>query len=159
VRTRTIHPFGHTARLLRGLSDPLINPIERRLHKSGGNPVNAPWWLFGAGVVGGIAIVTVANWVAAALSRASYAVDAGPAGIFWLVVHGAGQLLLLALLLRVLGSWVGVGRYTPWMRPAYIVTDWIVEPLRKVLPSMGPLDISPLIAWFIIQIVLGRLPR
>ena len=159
VRTRKIPPFSGAARLLQRISDPLINPIQRRLHKSGGNPVNAPWWLFGGGLVVSILLVTLTDWLVTFIQQAWYAADAGGASLVWFAIRAAGQLLVLALLIRVLGSWFGVGRYTPWMRPVYTVTDWIVEPLRKALPNVGMFDISPLVAWFLIQLVLKYLPR
>ena len=182
VRTRQVPPFSRTARLLRGASDPLINPVERRLLTAGGNPVNAPWWLFGAGLAASIVLVSGFRWVAGVIARVSYAAGAGPAGLFWVGVHGAGQvvllglvafdlagavvgvhgagqLVLLALIVRVIGSWFGIGRYNRWMRPAYVLTDWIVEPLRKVIPPIGMLDITPLVAWFILGFLLNALPR
>ena len=158
LRTRKIRPFTRTSRLLRSLSDPLIIPIEHQLHKSGGNPVNAPWWLFGGGMLVAVLLVTSTDWITGMFNAASFALAGGPVGLFWFLVHLAGQLAILALWVRVIGSWVGVGRYTRWMRPAYTLTDWIVEPLRRAIPSVGMLDISPLIAYVIIYALLRALP-
>jgi uncharacterized protein YggT (Ycf19 family) len=36
------------------------------------------------------------------------------------------------------------------MRPAYVLTDWIVEPLRRALPPLGVFDLSPLAALFVV---------
>jgi len=47
----------------------------------------------------------------------------------------------------VIASWFGLFRYSRWIRPAYILTDWIVEPLRRVVPPLGTMDVSPLVAW------------
>jgi uncharacterized protein YggT (Ycf19 family) len=33
-------------------------------------------------------------------------------------------------------------------RPAWLLTDWLVEPIRRRLPPFGPLDLSPLVAYF-----------
>jgi uncharacterized protein YggT (Ycf19 family) len=49
---------------------------------------------------------------------------------------------------RVIAAWFGLFRYSRWVRPAYILTDWIVEPLRRVVQSVGAFDITPLVAWF-----------
>src|SRR5207244_12533969 len=63
------------------------------------------------------------------------------------------SVLFAALLLRVIGSWFGLFRYSRWMRPAYAVTDWLVEPIRRLLPPMGALDWSPLVAWLVLWLL------
>jgi len=42
------------------------------------------------------------------------------------------------------------------LRPAYFLTDWLVEPIRRVLPPMGAFDWSPLAAWLVL-VVLQRI--
>ena len=79
---------------------------------------------------------------------------AGPWALIYVVVEMVLNLLILTLLVRVVGSWFGVGRATPWMRPAYVLTDWLVEPIRKRMPPTGMFDWSPLVAWLIL--VLAR---
>jgi uncharacterized protein YggT (Ycf19 family) len=34
-----------------------------------------------------------------------------------------------------------------------------VEPLRRIIPPLGMFDLSPLVAWFAIRILLGWLMR
>jgi YggT family protein len=87
--------------------------------------------------------------------RGASAAEAGPRGITRLVVYYATQLILFALLARVIGSWFGVGRYNRWMRPMYVLTDWIVEPLRRIIPPLGIVDITPLVAWFLLLLLRG----
>jgi uncharacterized protein YggT (Ycf19 family) len=71
-------------------------------------------------------------------------------------VYHATQLILLALIVRVIGSWLGVGRHNRWMRPAYILTDWLVEPpLRRIIPPFRMIDVTPIIAWFLLLVVRG----
>ncbi|MBI2072929.1 MAG: YggT family protein [Gemmatimonadetes bacterium] len=157
VRTRRISPFSGAARLIRTLTDPIINPMERWVLRRGGNPQHAPWWLLGLVVVGGILVITVAQWLVVQLGRASFAATAGPRGVLRLAVYYLGQLVLIALIVRVIASWFGVFRYSRWMRPAYLLTDWIVEPLRRIIPPIGMIDITPLVAWFGIRIALSWL--
>jgi len=152
VRTRRLNPFSRLGRILRGATDPVLEPIERWLVKSGGNPQSAGWWLFGITVVGGIVIVSLAQWVLGQAAFLSTSTSSGR-GVLKLLVFYAVQLLRLALIARVVGSWVGAGRYNRWMRPAYVLTDWMVEPLRKIIPPLGMFDITPLVAWFALTIV------
>jgi len=43
----------------------------------------------------------------------------------------AASLLMLSIMIRVIGSWLGAGRYRRGMKPFYFLTDWIVEPIRR----------------------------
>jgi len=35
----------------------------------------------------------------------------------------------------------------------YALTDWLVEPIRRLLPPMGALDWSPLLAWLALWVL------
>ena len=37
------------------------------------------------------------------------------------------------------------------------MTDPVLEPLRRIIPPLGPIDISPMIAIIGLQLVVGRL--
>jgi YggT family protein len=47
------------------------------------------------------------------------------------------------------------------MRPIVFLTDWLLEPLRRLIPPLGMFDISPLVAWLLLilarSLVLGLL--
>src|SRR2546425_416515 len=62
-----------------------------------------------------------------------------------------------ALVVRVIAGWFGYFRYTRWIRPAYALTDWLVEPIRRVLPIAGGFDWSPLAAWLVLVVLKGVL--
>jgi len=62
-------------------------------------------------------------------------------------------LLSLAILARVLLSWVRVSSYHPAVDFLYRVTEPILAPLRRAIPPIGMIDISPAIALILVQIV------
>jgi len=62
-------------------------------------------------------------------------------------------LLTLAILARVLLSWVRVSPYHPAVELLYRITEPILAPLRRVIPSIGMVDISPVIALLLLQII------
>jgi YggT family protein len=154
VRQGHLQPFGAFPRAVRSIGDPLLKPVEQRLLRSGGNPQQAPLWLFLGVLGGGLLLLALAGWILGAFERLWWAMGAGPWALIYVVVEMALNLLILTLLVRVVGSWFGVGRATPWMRPAYVLTDWLVEPIRKRMPPTGMFDWSPLVAWLIL--VLAR---
>lgn len=159
IQRRALNPFGRPARTLRDLTDPLIKPIERILLRRGGNPQNAPWWLLGVALVAGILIISAADWLLGMFASARFAAHAGPRASVAFVLNLAIWLLMLALMVRVIGSWFGAGRYTPWMRPFYLVTEWMLAPLRRVIPPVGPFDLTPLVAWFALSLLRPVLIR
>jgi len=53
----------------------------------------------------------------------------------------------------VIAAWFGMFRYSRWMRPAYILTDWIVGPIRRVVPPIGSFDLSPVVAMFALSLL------
>jgi len=62
-------------------------------------------------------------------------------------------LLSLAILARVLLSWVRVSPYHPAVEFLYRITEPILAPLRKVIPPIGMVDVSPVIALILLQII------
>lgn len=161
VQRRLVNPFGRPARAVRRLTDPLLVPLERRLRRSGANPQSAPWWLLGIAIVLGILAITIAQWLIAMGAAVGFAVAAGPRSTLALVVDLAFGLLILALVIRVIGSWFGATRYTPWMRPFHVATEWLLAPIRRIVPPFGMMDLSPLVAWLLLSLlrplVLGLL--
>jgi YggT family protein len=149
VRTRRVSPFSALGRFLR-MSDMVIVPVERRLVRMGGNPVHAGIWLAVIVAIVGILLISLAQWGINTGFLVSGALQGGPRAVAVLVVRAAYSVLVFAIFVRVIASWFGAFAYNRWVRWAYVLTDWIVEPIRRVLPTFGPLDISPLAAWFVL---------
>jgi len=159
VTTRRLNPFGRPARLVRRISDPIVVPVERWLVARGRNPQSAPWWMLGIVIVAGVVILSAAGWLMDTAAVRVAAAQSGSRSVIRLVVYLAAQVVLFALIARVIGSWFGAGRYHRLLRPAYRLTDWIVEPLRRFIPPFGMIDITPLAAWLLLQILLSLLLR
>ena len=161
VRTRRVNVFGTLARFTRSKIDPILEPIERRVVRAGGNPASAPLWALAAVVIGGILLVSVLDFIRAELLGLAFAVQGGPRGIFKLFVSWIFDFFRIAILVRVVSSWLPVSPYSGWIRWSYTVSDPILRPLRQIIPALGPIDITPIIAYFLIGFlqgaVLGRL--
>ena len=61
------------------------------------------------------------------------------------------QIYWLLIVVRVLISWVNPDPFNPIVQGLTRVTDPVLEPLRRVIPPIGPIDISPLAALLILQ--------
>jgi YggT family protein len=156
VRTKRINPFNPVARFFRSTVDPLIAPIERRVLRAGGTPAAAPWWALVAAVVIAILLVTLLGFIRSQIVLAAYALGAGSGALYRVAVAWTIAFLRLALLVRVLSSWFPISPYAWWIRWSYGATEWMLRPLRAVVPMLGAFDITPIVAYFLLGLV-GRI--
>ena len=70
-----------------------------------------------------------------------------------------GTVLYVAMLGRVILSWINLGARNPVSVIIYQVTEPILQPIRRVMPTLGMLDFSPMIAIILITVVQRILSR
>jgi len=156
VRTRRISPFSGVARFFRGSIDPLFAPIERRIVRSGGIPSNAPWWALATVIVGGIIVIWLLNFIRLQIEAAAFAAEAGGRGVLRLIVEWIFGILQIALFARVIESWFRASPSRWWVRWSYTLTEWMLRPLRQLIPPVGGmLDLTPLVAYFVLMLLSG----
>jgi YggT family protein len=63
------------------------------------------------------------------------------------------NLFSLAILIRVILSWVRFDPYHPISVFIHQVTEPVLAPIRRYLPSTGMIDFSPLVALVLVQVV------
>ena len=63
------------------------------------------------------------------------------------------NILYIALIGRLIISWLNVSSANPIASVIYQITEPILAPLRRILPKVGMLDFSPMVAIFIIILV------
>ncbi len=153
VRTRRVSPFSGAGRFVRARVDPLFAPMERRLVRAGGLPTNAPWWTLAAVVVGGMLLLYVLGFVLSQFILLLGAASAGRGSLVFVLISWTFAALQLALFVRVISSWFGLSPYSPWVRWAFVLTDWIISPLRQIVPSLGMFDITPIVAYFALSLL------
>ena len=148
VRTRRLNPFSRVARFVRARVEPRLRPIEGRLVRAGTNPSNAPLLMLLVVAVAALLLIFITDSLVAVVAQAVLAGTAGPRAVLVLLVSWTFGLLRLALLVRVVSSWIQVGRHSQWVRWAYVLTDPIIQPLQRLIPTIGMIDISPIVAYF-----------
>jgi YggT family protein len=159
VRTRKISPFNAVARFCRSTVDPFISPIERKVVRAGGAPASAPLWALAAVVIGGILLLTLLDLIRSEVIDSIIASQAGAVGIYHLLVRWTFTILKLALIVRVVSSWLPVSPYSLWIRWSYSLTEPLLLPLRRIVPGMGGIDFTPIIAYFLLDIIESILLR
>ena len=69
------------------------------------------------------------------------------------------QILLMAIFVRVLLTWLPIDQSNPIVRVLFDVTEPVLAPFRRVVPRIGMFDLSPIAAMLIIQLILQNLPQ
>jgi YggT family protein len=62
------------------------------------------------------------------------------------------QVLSLAVLARVILSWFRVDPYNRFVQILFQVTEPVLAPIRRLIPPMGMIDITPIIALLLLQL-------
>lgn len=68
------------------------------------------------------------------------------------------NILFFSLLIQAIMSWVNPGMPSPASAVLWSINEPILRPLRSVIPPIGGLDLSPLVAIIAIQLLLRLLP-
>ena len=155
VRSRRIDPFGTWPRLVRRVSDPILLPLERRVIRAGGSPQNAPLWLLGLVIGCGLLLLSLTQWLIGTAAGLVLLAQGGVRVWMRVLMSAVFTILMAAILIRVIGSWLGIGPYRKWMRPVYALTNWLIDPIRRILPPVGIFDFSPMVAWLVLYVVRG----
>lgn len=157
ARTRRISPFGTTARFFRARIDPAIAPVERMVVRAGGVPSAAPWWALLAVALIGILLIGLLQVIGGIITQAMFGLS-DPRELPKVIASWIFSILRIAIIARVIASWLPVPAYSKWFRWAFPLTEWLLAPLRKIIPLIGRVDITPIVAWIlldILQSVLG----
>lgn len=86
--------------------------------------------------------------------RGLYAPDS-PGGAIALVL----QLLGYAILVRALLSWVIRDPYNPIAQALDVITEPILRPLRQIVPRLGMIDITPMIAMIVLFVLAAMVDQ
>ncbi len=64
------------------------------------------------------------------------------------------QVLIWAIIIRVLLSWFpNINPDNPLVQLLRSITDPILEPARRIIPSVGMLDISPIVVILLLEVI------
>jgi YggT family protein len=69
------------------------------------------------------------------------------------IISLVGRLLTLTLIINALLSWAPIDPMHPVRRTLRDICEPIVSPFRRLLPSTGMMDFSPLVAMIAIQLI------
>ena len=63
------------------------------------------------------------------------------------------NIVSFSIIILVVMSWLAPGSYNPISDAMFYMSDWLLRPIRRSMPDLGGLDLSPMIAIIGIQFV------
>jgi YggT family protein len=148
TRTRRLNPFSGIARFMRAKVDPRLGGVERQVVRAGGQLSATPWWALVAYVIIAALVIAAVDGVIGLVLDAQLAVGRGAVGVLFLLVRWTFAFLRIALIVRVVASWLPRLAHSRWVSWSFGATDWMLRPLRRVVPTIGVMDITPIVAYF-----------
>lgn len=146
-----LNPFSWASRTIRRLTDSFVLPVRRFLVRFGVDPK------FSALIV--ILLTFLLGWfflwLSQELARTMLGVvmsiqDARPIAAIGYVFYGALAIYNVLIFIRIVFSWGMISHSNRLMRFLVNVTEPLLGPLRRMIPPLGMMDISPIFAFIII---------
>lgn len=69
------------------------------------------------------------------------------------------QLLSIAIFARAIMSWFPMGSNNPVISFLFNITEPVLMPLRRIIPRLGLIDISPMIAIILLQAITWAIQK
>lgn len=141
---------GQIGNFVVALTNWAVKPLRRIIPGLGG----FDW----ASLLAALALQLLFSALFIALSSREFLPDAASIGlmVLWFAVKAllrlAVYILIGALILQAVLSWVNP--YSPLAAPAYQLTRPILDPIRRIVPLISGIDLSPLVAILLLQAAL-----
>jgi YggT family protein len=157
-----LNPFAWTSRTVRRLSDGFVIPVRSGLRGFGIDAKFAPLVVILVVILLGWFVLQLVNTVASTLVGIIGSAQSGSVfRIIGFILSGLISIYILFIVIRIVFSWSGLGYTNRLMRFLIDVTEPLLGPLRRIIPPLGWLDISPIVAILILtlfqQAVAGTL--
>ena len=73
-----------------------------------------------------------------------------------LVINIFAELFFLALIIRIILSWINVNPYNPISKITYQITEPLLGKIRQYIKPLGMFDFSPMIAIIILEVIQSQ---
>jgi YggT family protein len=159
-----LNPFGWASRTLRTLTDPFVIPVRATLRQVGIDPKFAPLVLILISILLGFFVVQLVETIAMTVSGVLTSLQNGAlVSVLGFILYGLISIYILLIFMRIIFSWGMVSYTNRIMRFLVNTTEPLMGPLRRIIPPLGTLDISPIVAvlilWLFQAAIAGTLLR
>lgn len=146
-----LNPFGWMSRTIRRLTDGLLTPVRGGMRNLGLDPKFAPLVAILLTILMGFFFLQLVETIFFTIAGV---LDSAPRGavmaVLGFILNGLLSIYSLFIFMRVIFSWGRVSYTNRLMRFLVDTTEPLLGPLRRMLPRLGWIDISPFVAFIVI---------
>ena len=151
VDAADLNPFGWMHRTVRRLSDGLVVPVRGALRGFGVDPKFAPLVVILIVILLGYFILQLVDTIGKTIAGVLFSVQTGSfVSVLGYILYGLISVYILLIFIRIVFSWGGIGYTNRVMRFLVDATEPLLGPLRRIIPPLGMMDISPIVAFLIL---------
>lgn len=149
-----LNPFSWSSLTIRRLTDPFIAPVRRALMRYGVDPKYAPLVMILLTILLGWFALTLVHGMANTIAGLIFGLTSGRVvALLGYVIYGLVSIYIMFVFVRIILSYITLGYGNRVMRFLMNVTEPLMAPLRRIVPTVGMFDISPLVAFIILWIL------
>ena len=149
-----LNPFSWSSLTIRRLTDRFIAPVRRALMRYGVDPKYAPLVMVLLTILLGWFALTLVHGLANTIAGLIFGLTSGRVvALLGYVIYGLVSIYIMFVFVRIILSYTTLGYGNRVMRFLMNVTEPLMAPLRRIVPTVGMFDISPLVAFIILWIL------
>lgn len=149
-----LNPFAWSARTIRRLTEPIVAPVRRSLVGFGVDAKYAPLVMILLTILLGWFVLQLLFGLASTLSGVIFSIQrTAPIAMLGYLLYGLLGLYSMLIFIRIVFSWGMVSYRNRVMRFLINTTEPLLGPLRRMIPPLGMMDISPIFAFIIIWLL------
>ena len=127
-------------------TNPFLIPLRRIIPGFGGIDIASLVLLF---AINYLQIVLIALMFYGGMPNPGLVAAWAATGIVSLVLN----FYFFAIIIQIIISWIAPHSHSPALALLYQLTEPVMAPARKILPSMGGIDFSPMLTFMVIQVL------
>jgi YggT family protein len=146
-----LNPFAWASRTLRRLSDGFVIPVRGSLRQVGIDPKFAPVVVILVTILLGFFVSQLVGTIATTIDGVITGARTGAfITVIGFILYGLISLYVLLIFMRIIFSWGMISYQNRVMRFLVDTTEPLLGPLRRIIPPLGGMDISPIVAFLIL---------
>lgn len=151
VDAMDLNPFGWMSRTVHRLTNGMVVPVRGGLRNFGMDPKFAPLVTILLVILLGYFLLQLVATIATTVAGVLVSIQEGAViSILGFLLYGAISIYILLIIIRIVFSWGMVSYTNRIMRFLVDATEPLLGPLRRIIPPLGWIDISPIVAFIIL---------